>query len=96
MLLAEIIAATTLASGGCRSCSSCHDYDPPVANCNCDAYGTHRAGSAGGCAGGSCQGCNSGGYVDGAYSGDGYPADESYSAEGTMTDEPMQNAVGQP
>lgn len=34
------------ASGGCRSCDACHDYDPPVANCDCNACGTQRAGSA--------------------------------------------------
>jgi hypothetical protein len=53
----------TSVAGGCRSCSSCHDYDRPVANCNCDACGTHRSGSAfaegcGGCSG--CSGCSSG------------------------------------
>lgn len=37
---------------GCRSCQSCHDYDPPVANCSfasCNDCGGGRAGSAGGC-----------------------------------------------
>lgn len=94
LLLAGIIAATTLAAGGCRSCSSCHDYDPPVANCNCNACGTHRSGSAcGGCANGSCI---SGGYVEGEYSNGSYPADGSYSTEGTMSEQPTQEAVGQP
>jgi hypothetical protein len=41
------MAATTTYCGGCRSCSSCHDYDPPVAN-GCNACGCHRAGSASG------------------------------------------------
>ena len=102
LLLAGIIAATTLAAGGCRSCSSCHDYDPPVANCDCDAYGTHRSGSAcGGCANGSCSNCNGGGYVEGdyvegEYSNSGYPTDGSFSTEGTMSEQPMQESVGQP
>jgi hypothetical protein len=45
------LLASMLSSGGCRSCSSCHDYDPPVANCegcSCCSCGTCRAGSAGG------------------------------------------------
>ena len=39
-----LLAATS--SNGCRSCSNCHDYAPPVANCDCNACGIHRAGSA--------------------------------------------------
>jgi hypothetical protein len=45
LLALSLIVATTSA-GGCRSCSTCHDYDPPVANCGCACCGTHRAGSA--------------------------------------------------
>lgn len=33
---------------GCRSCQNCHDYDPPVADCQCagcTACGHGRAGS---------------------------------------------------
>jgi hypothetical protein len=48
LLLAGMIASTMVACGGCRSCSNCHDYDPPVANCDCNACGCHRAGSASG------------------------------------------------
>ena len=59
-----LLAAATLSSGGCRSCSSCHDYDPPVANCECNASGCHRAGSA------------SGGYVSEAYTGEEYVTGE--------------------
>lgn len=44
--LLVLTAATTLSSLGCRSCSSCHDYDPPVAGCDCNSYGGNRAGSA--------------------------------------------------
>ena len=47
-VLVALIAFGSLTSGGCRSCSSCHDYDPPVANCECNASGCHRAGSASG------------------------------------------------
>jgi hypothetical protein len=46
LLLGALVATTS--AGGCRSCSSGHDYDPPVANCHCNACGTHRAGSASG------------------------------------------------
>ena len=48
LFLVGLIAAMSLPVGGCRSCSSCHDYDPPVANCECNACGCHRAGSASG------------------------------------------------
>src|SRR3979409_283959 len=30
-----LLAITLTAANGCQSCSSCHDYDPPVANCHC-------------------------------------------------------------
>jgi hypothetical protein len=40
------MAAATTFSYGCRSCSTCHDYDPPVANCDSGACGCQRAGSA--------------------------------------------------
>ena len=53
ILLVSVAVATLMS--GCRSCSSCHDYDPPVANCNSNACGCHRAGSV------------SGGYVDDGY-----------------------------
>ncbi len=34
---------------GCRACNSCHDYDPPVAACDCNRWdGGYRAGSASG------------------------------------------------
>jgi hypothetical protein len=60
-LLLSIVLGTTLTlSGGCRSCSSCHDYDGPVADC--DNCGSGRAGSASNCGAGSpCDGaapCN--------------------------------------
>jgi hypothetical protein len=49
VLIFGIIATTTIvAGGGCRSCSTCHDYGPPVANSDCNACGCHRAGSASG------------------------------------------------
>lgn len=43
-----LIAGSTLFSAGCRSCSTCHDYDPPVNCCQCGTCGGHRAGSAAG------------------------------------------------
>ena len=46
MVLLAVVAAASLSSTGCRSCSTCHDYDPPVANCDCHACGCNRAGSA--------------------------------------------------
>jgi hypothetical protein len=56
LTLAVLLTGTTLPAGGCRSCSDCHDYDPPVANCDCPG-GVHRAGSNSACecdAGTSC------------------------------------------
>jgi hypothetical protein len=79
--LVTIIAATILPSGGCRSCSSCHDYDPPVANCDCPG-GINRAGSNStcGCDSGSCgtacgpSACGCGGDHGGYY--EGQPAEQ--------------------
>ena len=73
-LLLSVVLGTTLslAGGGCRSCSSCHDYDPPVANCTC---GCGRAGSASHC--GACSPCDSGcpcNCAGGACSTSGVPA----------------------
>jgi hypothetical protein len=61
ILLTFVAAAISATNSGCRSCSSCHDYDPPVANCG--ACGCHRAGSV------------SGGHVDAGYASDGYVED---------------------
>ena len=43
LVLAGLLSLAGLSAGGCRSCSSCHDYDPPVANCHCNDGGTHCA-----------------------------------------------------
>jgi hypothetical protein len=48
LLFASLVCGIALSASGCRSCSSCHDYSPPVADCECNASGTLRAGSAGG------------------------------------------------
>ena len=63
VLLAGLAVGIALAAAGCQSCSSCHDYDAPVANCDCNACGTHRAGS------------NSG-YVSGEYAPGEYVEEE--------------------
>lgn len=42
LLLAVVASAT-----GCRSCQSCHDYDRPVANCQCGACSTSGCGRSG-------------------------------------------------
>jgi hypothetical protein len=102
LLLAGIFALTTSAAGGCRSCSSCHDYDPPVTNCNCDACGTHRSGSAfppGSCGCSACSGCSQGGCsnCDGGcstYNGSGHVEGEysegEYPSDGSY---PMEGAT---
>ena len=52
LLLSIVLGTTlTLSGGGCRSCSSCHDYDGPVADC--DNCGSGRAGSVSNCGAGS-------------------------------------------
>lgn len=55
-LLLSIVLGFTLAAagGGCRSCSSCHDYDSPVADCG--TCGCQRAGSVSNC--GACSPCD--------------------------------------
>lgn len=48
-VFAVVLGLASVSFGtGCRSCQSCHDYDPPVANCQCagcDTCGGGRAGS---------------------------------------------------
>ena len=80
-----IFAATmTMPFGGCRSCSSCHDYDPPVANGHGNACGCHRAGSV------------SGGYVDAGYPNEGYVDDGYMSGEYEVTTPADEAAIEQP
>jgi hypothetical protein len=55
LFLATLAAASVLTSLGCRSCDSCYDYSPPVANCGCNSCGTQRTGSV------------SGGYAENSY-----------------------------
>jgi hypothetical protein len=86
-ILLTALAATTIAFGGCRSCDSCNDYGPPVANCQCDACGTHRAGSA---SGGYIAGQPiTGEYVEGEYLEGAYPVDGQLS-------EPIEGQVMEP
>jgi hypothetical protein len=35
LLLFGMTLGSMLSSAGCQSCSNCHDYDSPVANCHC-------------------------------------------------------------
>lgn len=62
---AVLIVTFSLANSGCRSCSSCHDYDRPVADCECGTC-CGRAGSAftgcsdGGCTTSGCDSCEGG------------------------------------
>jgi hypothetical protein len=70
-LFAGFLAATTLSAGGCRSCSNCHDYGPPVANCHCNSCGCHRAGSASG-------------HVDGGYAPDPFESEDEYGTDGQL------------
>lgn len=81
LLLSALVTATLLSAGGCRSCSDCHDYDPPVLGCDCGGYG-QRAGSVcgcDGCGGNSCGACGCGemhgGYEDYSVPHEGQPSD---------------------
>lgn len=67
------LTAGTAFNGGCRSCSDCHDYDAPVANCDCNACGTHRSGSV------------SSGYSQGSYYEEGGSVEQP--ANGQPTEE---------
>jgi hypothetical protein len=71
LLLLVLVTGTCLPAGGCRSCSDCHDYDPPVMDCDSCGYG-HRAGSACGCE--SCGTCGCG-ETHGGYEGQFVPYD---------------------
>jgi len=62
LVLSALLSVSLIAANGCQSCSSCHDYDPPVANCH-SAYGPQC-----GCNGiGSNCGCNNGSCGNGPY-----------------------------
>jgi len=43
---ALLAASAAVCSIGCRACSTCHDYDPPVDCCQCGTCDGHRSGSA--------------------------------------------------
>jgi hypothetical protein len=102
-LLLSVVLGTmlTLACGGCRSCSSCHDYDGPVADCN--QCGCGRTGSVSNCGACSpCDGaapcncaggaCNGGGSTGGCNCGNqgGATSGEYYEGSPVMT----ENEVG--
>lgn len=99
-MLATVVLGIALASagGGCRSCSSCHDYDGPVADCgNCGCKRTGSVSNCGACspcdntgscncAGGACStgGCSSGGCNCGNH--ESAPNDEYYEEAPVMMD----------
>src|SRR5215203_1214425 len=63
LLCAALMAITLLGANGCRSCSSCHDYDPPVANCHCGhcpRCGYSADGCNTGCSSCGCSDCGDG------------------------------------
>jgi hypothetical protein len=68
LVLAALWATSLISANGCQSCSSCHDYDPPVANCN---YGP-QCGCHGGSSNCSGCGCNHGSGSSGPYMSEGY------------------------
>ncbi len=66
LLLFGLTLSTLLFANGCQSCSSCHDYDPPVPNCHCGHC--PQCGCNSGCTSGcgSC-GCNGSSSTSGGY-----------------------------
>jgi hypothetical protein len=96
-LLLSLVLGTSLAlaGGGCRSCSSCHDYDGPVADCGCGCGRTGSASNCGAtspcdngcpcnCSGGTCNG--GGGSTSGCNCGNhGAPSSSEYYEEGAPT-----------
>jgi hypothetical protein len=77
LVLAALVASSLFSANGCQSCSSCHDYDPPVANCNYGPNG-QQCGCNGGCSSGGCSGCgcNHGTTSAGPYTSDAYSQEE--------------------
>src|SRR3954447_24757378 len=100
LLCAALLVTTLLGANGCRSCSSCHDYDPPVANCHCGHC--PQCGYSGGCNTGcsSCGGgpgsCGCGG--SGAYAQPegtmNVPVESSTTEAPTQRAQPMQKSGG--
>jgi len=62
-LILAALVVTTFFANGCQSCSSCHDYDSPVANCECGHC--PQCDCNGGCSSCGCSGesSSSGGYM---------------------------------
>ena len=81
-----LLAATVFTYAGCRSCSSCHDCDPPVANCDAGGCGCHRAGSV------------SGHYPVGEYAGEEYglQAPQAVDAPERAIETPMEAPIEAP
>jgi hypothetical protein len=92
LLLAVVLGASFAFAGtGCQSCSSCHDYDSPVADCgNCGCGRTASASNCGACS--PCDGtacncaggaCSSGGSTGGCNCGNRATVESSeyYSSE---------------
>jgi hypothetical protein len=63
-LIFAALVVMTMFANGCQSCSSCHDYDPPVANCDCG--NCQQCAGGDGCA--SC-GCDGGACENGSQAG---------------------------
>jgi hypothetical protein len=93
-VLATLFSIAGLSSGGCRSCSSCHDYDPPVANCQSGSCAA-PCGCAS-CGNGGCSACGCG-QSGGAYA---EPSQESPNnmspAYATKTPTNQQQLPSQP
>jgi hypothetical protein len=83
LVLAALLATTLVSANGCQSCSSCHDYDPPVANCQCGGC-EPQCGCSEGCSGGGCSSCacgnGSGNYTQEGQAIEMVPADDQMAS----------------
>jgi hypothetical protein len=81
LLVFGLILSATIANGGCQSCSSCHDYDCPVANCNCGHC--PQCCPTAGCTSCGCGSCSEGGCDEGGCEQSG-PAMHGQPVEGEL------------
>jgi hypothetical protein len=88
LLVIGLAIGAMIANSGCQSCSSCHDYDSPVANCHCGhCPQCCNGGCDSGCTTCGCSSCVGGECTNAGYDSDGFdesgPALEGTPAEGT-------------
>jgi hypothetical protein len=90
-VLAGLVSVAIVSAMGCRACSSCHDYDSPVANCQCGASASPCGCSS--CNGGGNGACSSGCNCGGEHSAPAYvPTSRPAQANQAPVNRAQQNA----